>query len=298
LSKIFPETTVRYFDIDIKKQKIDEYYNKLDFPYIIKPSSWVQSAGVWIINTITDLENYIKNIDQLNQNMVSRWIENNVFLIEDYIEWDMFTIVYFVDNDGNITYSPVVKVDSAQNLWINDFFNYVRLSWTIIDNEFSFDEVKTFIEKQVRAFGMRNTYMFQEFKRNNDWILKNIELNARIWWYRLEMMQQIYGYNLLVMPLWITPTFKTDYSNAVFVFYPKTNGILKNFNEQLINKFKNLKSYSTIRISHQKIWQQVWLTKDWFGSLVALRLKNKDITQFKLDYKFVKDNYNNLIILL
>ena len=294
---MFPETTVKYFDIDIKKQSIDEYYNKLDFPYIIKPSSWVQSAWVWIIYNKKDLENYIKNIETLNQNMVFRWIENNIFLIEDYIEGDMFTIVYFVDNDWNILYSPVVKVDSAQNLWINDFFNFVRLSWTIIDDEFSFEEVKRFIEKQVLAFGIRNTYIFQDFKRNNDWVLKNIELNARIGWYRLEMMQQIYGYNLLEMPLGNIPIFQTDYSNAVFVFYPKTNGILKSFDEQLIKEFKSLKSYSSIRISDQKIWKPVWLTKDWFSSLVALRLKNKNIIQFKLDYKFVEENYNNLIIL-
>ena len=297
LAKYYPETTVKYYEIDIKNQKIENYYNKLDFPYIIKPSSWVQSAWVWIIENKTDLEDYIKNVEVLNKNMAAKWIENDIFLMEEFVDGEMYTIVYFVDYDWNISYSPIVKVNSAQKIWINDFFNYLRLSWTIIDHELQIDDVKMFIEKHVSAFGMRNTFMFHEFKKNSKWEFKNIELNARIWWYRLEMMQKIYNYNLLEMPMQNIMDMSSDYSNAVFVFYPYQRWILKWFNDELLNEFKNLDSYSSIRISSWSIWKIVWSTKDWFGSLVALRLKNDNITQFKNDYKFVERKYNELIIL-
>jgi len=297
LIKKFSEATVDFVEIDFKKQNIDDYYKILDFPYIIKPSSWVQSSWVWIIKNKNDLEKYIENVKILNENMISRWIDNNLFLIEEYIDGEMYTIVYFVDNDWNISYSPIVKVNSAQNIWIDDFSNYVRLSWTIIDNEVSFDEIKSFVEKHVDIFGMRNTYMFQEFKKNSKWELKNIELNARIWWYRLEMVQKIYDYNLLEMPFWNVPKLKSDFSNAVFVFYSSKKGILKWFNEKLINDYKQLDSYYNIRISNNYLWKEVWTTKDWFSSIVALRIKNKNLIQFKKDYKFIEDNYNKLIIL-
>lgn len=297
LSEKFPETTVNFFEVDIKKQNIEEYYNKLDFPYIIKPTSWVQSSGVWIIKNKMDLEYYIKNEEILSKNMLSRWIENNIFLIEEFIEGEMYTILYFVDNDWNISYTPFVNVKSSQNIWIDDFSNYVRLLWKVNDNNLSFDELKSFVEKQVLAFGIRNTYISQDFKKNTNWVLKSIELNARIWWYRLEMMQNNYDYNLLEMPLWNSLNLDSSFSKAVFVFYPSEIWVLKWFNEELLNHFKNLNSYTSIRISRQKIWKTVWLTKDWFWSLAAIRLKNDNLEQFKKDYKFVEDNYNNLIVL-
>lgn len=297
LAKTFPETTVKFFEVNIEKDSIENYYNKLNFPYIIKPSSWVQSSWVSIINNKEDLKTYVKNAKFLNENMISRWIYNEVFLLEEFIDWEMYTIVYFVDNNKNISYTPVVKVNWAKKIWIDDFFNYVRINWKIVDSELSNEDLKIFIEKTVEAFDIKNTFIFQDFKKNSSWVLKNIELNARIWWYRLEIFQNLYNFNLLEMPLMENIELTSDSSNAVFVFYPHEKWILDWLNIDLLEKFKKLKSFISIRFSQNKVGLEVWPTKDWFWSIAAIRLNNKNLEQFISDYDFIEKNYKNLIIL-
>lgn len=292
----FPETTVSYFEIDIKDDVID-YYDKIKFPYVIKPTSWVQSSGVVLIHDKNELVNYLNNIKSLTFNMNSRWISNTKFLIEEYIDGEMYTVNYFVNYVWEIFYSPVVKVNSARDLWIDDFSNYVRINWNIIENEINFEDVKIFIEKNIKAFGIKNTFIHHEFKLTSKGVLKNIEINARIWGYRLEMMQDLYSFNLLTMPLKNSLYQSWNFSNAVFVFYPHKKWILKWFNLDLLDQFKNLKSYNSVRVSKEYIWREVWLTKDWFSSIVALRIINEDIEQFKNDYDLIEKNYKNLIIL-
>gem|GEM_PF-2581907 len=68
----FPETTVSYFEIDIQKDDLEDYYNKLKFPYVIKPASGVQSSGIVLIHDKKELVNYLNNIKSLVSNMNSR----------------------------------------------------------------------------------------------------------------------------------------------------------------------------------------------------------------------------------
>lgn len=297
LLKNFPETTVSYFEIDLLNDDIEDFYNKLNFPYVIKPASWVQSSGVSLIHDKNELINYLNNIKSLNINMVSRWIKNLKYLVEEFIDGEMYTINYFVDDFWNISYSPIVKVNSARDLGIDDFSNYVRINWNIIENEINFENVKLFIQKNINALWIKNTFIHHEFKLTTKLELKNIELNARIWGYRLEMMQDLYWFNLLTMPLGKSLYQSWDFSNAVFVFYPNTKWIFKWFNSELLEQFEKLNSYSSIRLSNNYIWKEIWLTKDWFSSIAALRIINKNLEQFKKDYDFIEGNYKNLIIL-
>ncbi|MDD3144735.1 MAG: ATP-grasp domain-containing protein [Candidatus Gracilibacteria bacterium] len=297
LLKNFPETTVSYFEIDLLNDDIEDFYNKLNFPYVIKPASGVQSSGVSLIHDKNELINYLNNIKSLNINMVSRGIKNLKYLVEEFIDGEMYTINYFVDDFGNISYSPIVKVNSARDLGIDDFSNYVRINGNIIENEINFENVKLFIQKNINALGIKNTFIHHEFKLTTKLELKNIELNARIGGYRLEMMQDLYGFNLLTMPLGKSLYQSGDFSNAVFVFYPNTKGIFKGFNSELLEQFEKLNSYSSIRLSNNYIGKEIGLTKDGFSSIAALRIINKNLEQFKKDYDFIEGNYKNLIIL-
>ncbi|MDD2907046.1 MAG: ATP-grasp domain-containing protein [Candidatus Gracilibacteria bacterium] len=297
LSKTYPETTVKSFEVDLLSGDIDSFYNKINFPYIIKPASGIQSSGVEIVNSKIDLETYIKNNVELDKNMLSRGINNSKYLIEEFIDGEMYTVNYFVNSIGEVFYSPIVKVNSTRKLGINDFSNYVRINGSIIDNEIESDIVKIFIEKHIKAFDIKNTFIHHEFKLNSGGILKTIELNARIGGYRLEMIQELYGFNLLTMPIGKTLVHNVEFSNAVFVFYPEMKGIFKGFNSELLNKFKSLNSYNHIRLSNNYIGNEIGLTKDGFSSIAALRIINKDLEQFKNDYEFIEKNYKNLIIL-
>lgn len=291
----YPETTVKSIEIDL--DNIEWFYNKLNFPYIIKPASWVQSSWVSLIKSKKELYDYVWIINDLNLKMIDRWVENNKYIIEEYILWDMYTVNYFVNDLGEVFYSPLVKVNSIQDLWIDDFSNYVRINWNIVNKEIDFNLVKDFVNKHVKAFWIKNTFIHHEFKLSNYWELKTIETNWRIWGYRLEMIQELYDFNLLSMPLSINSNMETDYNNSVFVLYPYKNWILKWFDKEIINKIKSLDSFFNIRLSENLIWKEVWLTKDWFGNIWAIKLKNKDINKFKSDFEFIENSYKNLVIL-
>lgn len=296
LLKRYPETTVKYYNIDIN-QDIENYYNLLDFPYVIKPTSWVQSSWVVLINNKEDLINYISSAKYLLKNMWNRGINETKFIIEEYIDGEMYTINYFVNDSWDFFYSPIVKVNSARDLGIDDFSNYVRINWSIIENEINFQEVKKFVQKNIDTFGIKNTFIHHEFKLTSKNEIKNIELNARIGGYRLEMIQDLYNFNLLTLPFWKSLDHNSSFSNAVFVFYPEEKWIFKWFNETILNDFQKLNSYDSVRLSNNYIWKEIWLTKDWFSSIAALRIINKDLTQFKKDFDFIEKNYKNLIIL-
>ncbi|MDP2091303.1 MAG: ATP-grasp domain-containing protein [Candidatus Gracilibacteria bacterium] len=293
----YPDTSVEYFQIDIETDNSYEYFDKLSFPYVIKPIAGAQSSGVVLIHSKLELDNYLSNIRYLDQNMSDRGIKNIKYLIEEFIDGEMYTVNYFVNTIGEVFYSPIVKVNSSRKIGIDDFSNYVRINGKVIESEISFEDVKIFIEKNIKTFGIRDTFIHHEFKLTSKGVIKNIELNARIGGYRLEMIQNIYGFNLLTMPLKNNLYHNTSLSNAVFVFYPKTTGILKGFNEELLDQIKQLESYSSVRISSQKIGLKVGPTKDGYGSLVALRIKNDDINQFNKDYDFIEGKYNELIVL-
>ena len=297
LLKKFPETTVSFFELDIINEQIDSYYNKLDFPYIIKPTSWMQSSWVLLINNKIDLENYVQNTKSLFKNMLNRWISDTKLILEEYIDWDMFTVDYFVDDNWTFIISIITKVFLLKNLWIDDFGNYVRISGDLINSYIDLNLLNDFIKKHIITFWIRNTFIHHEFKINSKNIFKTIELNQRIWWYRVEMANLNYNYNILTSPLKIENNIKNPWNMAIFIFYPNKKWIFKWVNNDLLSKFKILNSFKNYRISESYIWKEIWLTKDWFSNVAAIRIINYDSVQFKKDFDFIEKNYNHFIIL-
>jgi len=296
LLKNYKETTVSYFNIDINDDT-EKYTKLLNYPFIIKPTSWMQSAGVLLINEKIDLENYIKNAKELLKNMWDRGIADTKFIIEEYIDWEMYTVDYYVDNNWKFIISIITKVYLLQKLWIDDFWNYVRISWDFINSNINLDLLNIFIEKHIKTFWIKDTFIHHEFKINSKNIFKTIELNQRVGWYRLEMSKLNYDYNVLTSPLGIKNELDNKSSMAVFVFYPEKTWIFKELNNDLLLKFKSLKSFNNIRFSESYIWKTIWLTKDWYTNVAAIRIINKDLEQFKFDFDFIEENYKDLIIL-
>ncbi|MDD3794314.1 MAG: ATP-grasp domain-containing protein [Candidatus Gracilibacteria bacterium] len=292
----FPETTVSYFDIDINDD-FENYTKLLSFPFIIKPTSGMQSAGVLLINSKNDLENYIINTKNLLKNMGNRGINDTRFIIEEFIDGEMYTVDYYVDNNGNFIITIITKVFLLNNLGIDDFGNYVRVSGDFTNLDIDLDKLKDFIKKHIKTFGIKDTFIHHEFKINSKNIFKTIELNQRVGGYRLEMAKLNYDYNVLTSPLGIRNEFDNKSSMAIFIFYPKKTGVFKELNNKLLDKFKSLKSFNNLRFSDSYIGKTIGLTKDGYSNVAAIRIINKDLEQFKKDYDFIEKNYNDLIIL-
>lgn len=294
LLETFPETTVNFQKIDLEKENTI----KIDFPCIIKPTSWVQSAWVTFLKNLEDFENFRKNFLELNNKLKKRWLGENSYILEEFIDWQMYTIDYFVDENGNFFKTPIVKIELASKLGVSDFANYARIAWKTVENEVSVEEIKNFIQKNIKTFGLKNTFVHHEFKKNNSWVLKTIELNWRIWGYRLELFKENYFLNMFDLIVdkkdFVS---KIDFNYSAFVFYAEKEWILEWFSEKIENDFRQLSSFLSIKKLEKKVWEKVWLTKDWYSSLGNLKLRNDDLEKFEKDLEFVWENYKNFIIL-
>jgi len=282
--------TVNYLEDTTSKLDYKTLSSKFSTWFILKDKDWFESSWVAKINSEKDLEIYISNNNK-----------NKKVLVEEFVDWDFYNIVYFVNKNEEVFLTPPMREIVAIEYNINDFFSPVRIaSKESIKNLISKYDLKKFIKENVKACNIKNTFVHHEFKLNSKWELKTIELNWRIWWYRLEMYKEAYGINLLEIPFSKKDYFDKDLENnfAVFALYPERNWTLKSYNYDLIDKIKKLKSFFNIRILPEKYeWKEIWLTKYWFKKVWGIKLKNKDNEQFKKDYDFIKDKYKDLLIL-
>lgn len=290
----FPETTVNFQKLDLTK---DEDL-KIDFPCIIKPTSWVQSSWVTYLKNLEDFLEYKKNFLNIREKLAWKWIKNQNFLLEEFIDWQMYTVNYFINEQWKFFIFPIIRVDWVKKIWIDDFSNYTRISWKFLQKDISYEEIYDFIKKQVETFWLKNTFVHHEFKKTNSWILKTIELNWRIWGYRLELFKEAYNFNMFdIIVLEDKAKFEEKYFYSAFVFYPYKEGKYLWLNKKLLEKFEKLPSFLSINKMWWKVWKTIWFTKNGYSSVASMKIKNENLEEFKKDFEFIEKNYKNVLII-
>lgn len=291
--------TVKYkYSESIDKINIDEIGGKIWYPLIMKPVKWIQSQFVYKIDNRNHFQETLDSFRKWNKEHLNKLNEsdNIEILFEEYVDWVMYSIDYYVSQIWTILYSKPVKVIFWKDLWVDDFFNFVRLSWKSIDNELSWVDINWFINKCVEATWIRWTFVHHEFKLNSKWELKTIEMNWRIWWYRLEMMREWYNFNLFKFILWEEMQNINSYNNVwIFVIYSTKRWVLKWFNEKIIGEIENMKSLFKINKIRKNIWKETWLTKDWFTKNLVVKLINSNLNEFDTDVQYMMKNRDNLL---
>jgi len=292
------EITVKYIEKTIEDLNFKEINNYLELPFILKPTSWIQSSWVEKINNVEEFENYKNNYSVLLKNLQDRWYDNKTILAEEYIDWTMYSIDYFVDQNWNIKKSLPVEIILWKDIWIDDFMNISRNINKEVNNVFNNINLDTFIQDTVKALKIKNTFIHHEFKITSKNKIKTIEVNWRIWGFRLEMIDLAYNWNLFELSEEKSKDIEKIKNNLSVLFvYPDKKWILKDFNKELISEIKNLDSFYRINVIENKIWKEIWLTKDWFWRVCEIVLKNVDDNKFKEDYNFIITNYKKILIL-
>jgi len=299
LLSFYPDIATKFKKLDYKNINLENILSDFSFPFVLKPSNGIQSSWVAIINNKEEFNKYIENFwDFLNKISFKININDLELIIEDYIDWDKYSIDYFVWEDGKIKWitQPIYNL-SGKDIWIDDLFEF--LIFASKDKIKKLDEkiLDIFLNATIQATWIKNTFVHHEFKITSKWELKTIELNGRIGWYRLEMYLESSNINLfdfMFEKSW-KHNIKIDF--AVIQFYSLKSWILKDFNQDLVEKIKKLPSFFSINLLKNNIWKQVWLTKDGFWKVAALRLKHKESEVLNNDIIFVKNNFKNFLIL-
>ncbi len=295
LAQYNPSITVKSLSYRLEDLNISEIEEKIDYPFVIKPLNGTESSGTLKINNKKEFEEKIKEYKNFLQSERKK-VENNVVLLEEYIDWEMYSVAYFVNENQDFIFSRPVKVVSWNFLWIDDFFNFSRIISEKVEEECKKVDLKSFIQDTVIACGLKNTFVHHEFKINSKNEIKSIEINWRIWWYRLWMYNRWYNFNLFDFILWKKMTNKLESNETVILVYSEKRWILKWFNEELLEKVKKLVSLTSLKILDKNLKKEVWLTKDWFSKVIIIKLSNKDYSQFIKDYDFIKENYKDLLV--
>ena len=297
IQKYNPELGIKFSKWIPEELNINEIEKEVGYPFIIKPVDWVQSAWVVKINNKKEFNNYIEHYKVFHDRLKSRWVDSKLLIVEEFIEWKLYSIDYFVSDEWIITISKPVKVRLWVDLWIKDYFNFARIVSEKTENEFKWKRLKTFVNSTVKATWIKNSFVHHEFKINSKWEFKTIELNWRIWWWRLEIMQIAYGINLfefIVNPE--TKIWNLKESIITIKVYSQKKWILESFKDKLFEKIEKKESVFEIIKDESHIWKEVWLTSDWFTNVATIKLKSKDYKILRKDYTYVKKYFNDLLI--
>lgn len=284
---------IRYQEIEL--ENIDRIH--IRYPFIIKPSSWVQSAWVSIMRDSHDLQKYKESHQLFEKNFQKRGYQNSLFLIEEFIDGDMYSIDYFVSKEGNIIFSDPVEVSLGTELWIKDFMNYCRCFSKEAKYKKEKQELEIYFHKCVKALKIKSIFIHHEFKITSKWEIKTIEVNGRIGGYRLEMIQEAYNFNWLRASLWEKLETGIVANFSVFLLYPPKRGILRWFQEELFSQIKKKKSFFHIKLLEKYIWKEIGLTWEWFEKVGIIKLKNIENKDFLEDNIFIKEHFKELLVL-
>lgn len=288
----YPETTIQYKKIDIENINEEELY---EFPFIIKPTAGVQSAWVAKINNKQELKKYQNTAQILQKNLLERWIQDTQYIIEEFIDGEMYTVDYFVDNHGKHTETPITHVTLAKSFGVDDFANCMISSGTHVQH-IDQKKISTFIQKHIQTFKLKNIYIHHEFKITPSWEMKTIELNGRIGWFRMEMMKELYQINMLSIATKDNIKIK-KWSYLVSILYPKREGIFHGYDEKITTIYKKLPSLLSINLTKNKIWKKVWYTQNGYTHLWTIKIISNNQEQFLADLETIKKHYNDFTII-
>lgn len=278
-------------ELDLKQ--IEDY---VKYPFIIKPVDWVQSSWVAKITNKKDFQKYIVEYKDFHDRLQARWVDNKELIVEEFIDWKLYSIDYFVTSEWEARISKPVKVRLWIDVKVNDYCNIARIATEKTEWEFKWKRLKWFVESTIKATWIRNTFVHHEFKINSKWELKTIELNGRIGWGRLELLKRAYDFNMYELLIWpeVKPG-KLKENNIAVNIYATKRWILKWFDEKVFKKIEERKSVFAIKYDLCAIWKEIWLTKDWFIKIWVIKLKNKDYKELAKDFNYIKSKYKDLL---
>jgi len=291
-----PDLWIKYLHKKFWEVDADQVENYLWYPYIVKPSSWIQSAGVAVIQSKQELQEYLKKYDIFLDKFKARWFTNSDLVFEEFIDWVMYSVDYYVSQKWDYITSQPVHVWLGEEIEIDDFMNYVRSFRGSKINDIDQRHLSNLIQWSINALGIKNTYIHHEFKLTSKWELKTIEINGRIWGYRLEMIQESFNFNWLSCTMWESPSIDIKNNFSSFLIYPDKKCILKWFNTDIFSEIKKLKSTYFINKIEKFIGQEIGLTSQWFTKVAIIKIKNSDTYQFEQDYSFIQNNFKNLLV--
>lgn len=190
--KITPAFTVVN---DTKASSLKKIEEKVGFPLVVKPAGLAASCLVSICFHREELQSVLKRMFR-HMNAVYKEVQGRgepKVLVEQFMDGDMYSIDGYVDRFGEIFFCPLVQIKTGRTIGFDDFFNYERITPTLLKKE-SIAAAEAVAKEATHALALRNTTVHVELmKTEAGW--KVIELGPRMGGFRHVMYQSAYGIN-------------------------------------------------------------------------------------------------------
>lgn len=296
IAKHNPDLWIKYLAWRINELSFTDIREKIWVPFILKPTNWVQSSWVVKIKSRNEFYDYRDNFNNFHEVFLDKWIEWDMLIAEEYIDWDLYSIDYFVWADQSIRISEPIKEKLWIDIWIDDYFVLSRITTMDTQDTFRYINLEKFVRDTVEAMKIKNSFIHHEFKINSKWEIKTIEVNWRIWWWRHELMYKAFWINFFRFIIDKEQQFSSIKENVIWVnIFATKEWKLLWFNDKLLNEIKKLDSVYEIIKQESEIWNDCWLTKDWFVRVWTIKLSNEDLSKLRSDYNFIEKNYKDLL---
>ena len=278
------------------KTERERVIKKVGFPMIIKPTNLAGSALVSVCYHEEELEKTLRRSFRRLRSIYSRdsRIEIPRLMAEEYIEGTMYSIDSYVDNQGNVTHCPIVRVKTGKDVGHDDFYNYLRITPTKLKPS-SVQLAQERAEIGIKALGLRNITTHTElFHIDGDW--KIIEIGPRIGGHRHELHRLSCDINHSLNDILTRiPGKKPDIPKkckgyaAVMRYYASKEGIVEQLNG--IRKIQDLKSFKNIDVK-VKVGDRVYFAKHGGAGVFDLTLYNDEYSKLLADIRHVEQMVN------
>lgn len=282
----------KYIEIhELDEIRIDEIDKQIGYPAVIKPSGLEGALLVSQVNNKLELIEGLEKGFAYAQNAYDKWIKRQkpFFLVEEFMDGDMYSIDVYIDSDGNCVFTPIVRVITGKKVGYNDFFGYVRKTpVTDINDENLAQEAS---KKACLALGLRSITAHVELMRMKDGTWKIIELGPRIGGYRHDMYMQSFGINHIMNDILNRAghdaSINTEIKgySALYNIYAKKEGKLKDIKG--LDKVRHLQSVVDIKQS-LRYGEEALFARHNGDPVLDIMLFNSNLEQFNGDCETIE----------
>jgi biotin carboxylase len=247
-----PSLVPKYMEVsDSSPAALERIKGHMTYPLIVKPSGLEGSLLVSMVNNARELTLTLDYTFQEIQKAYDTWIkrQKTAVLVEEFMKGDMYSVDVYVAQDGTCYPTPPVKVITGQKVGFDDFFGYMRLLPSGLDEAESAAAQET-AERATHALGLRAVTAHVELMRTaSGW--KIIELGPRIGGYRHAMYNLAYGINHLMNDArnraGEVPDIPTKLlrHTAVFNIYARQEGMVESIDN--VEMLRALPSFVSVR---------------------------------------------------
>lgn len=288
---------IKYLKWEPENLSIEEIEKEIWYPFILKPVNWVQSSWVIKVQKKSDFENYINNYNDFHDRLKARWVDNKELIAEEFIDWELYTLDYFVTSEGKVVFSKPAQEILWTDFWVNDYFVVARIASFEVEEKLKNSWLNEFILETVKATKIKNTFVHHEFKLTTKWKLKTIELNWRLWGGRMDLYKEAYNINMFEMMLNDDlKVWSLTKNNIVFNICSIKRWKLVWIDEKLFDLISNRETVVSISFDKKFIWKETWLAKDWFTKMWSIKLVSDDFEKIMKDFEYIKTRYKKLLI--